>query len=153
MTERRRHKARLRAALLPLVVALPFLASGCGSSGEQEPAPPAATQQVKGTDVVRVVMEEAAVKRIGVRTTPVVRDSRTEGRTVIPARAVLYDPSGAAWAYVSPKENVFQRVDLEVARIDGRSAVLVKGPLVGAAVVTVGATEIWGVEYGGIEED
>jgi hypothetical protein len=30
---------------------------------------------------------------------------------------------------------------------------LTKGPVVGTKVVTEGATEIWGVEYGGIQED
>ena len=37
-------------------------------------------------------------------------------------------------------------------RIDGERAILAKGPAPGTAVVTVGATELWGVEYGGIEE-
>ena len=37
--------------------------------------------------------------------------------------------------------------------IDGERAILTKGPAAGTAVVTLGATELWGVEYGGIEED
>ncbi len=57
------------------------------------------------------------------------------------------------WTYTSPEHLVFQRQDISVARIDGDSAVLTSGPPVGTVVVTVGATEIWGVEYGGIEED
>ena len=40
-----------------------------------------------------------------------------------------------------------------VDRIDGERAILAKGPAPGTAVVTVGATELWGVEYGGIQED
>jgi hypothetical protein len=33
------------------------------------------------------------------------------------------------------------------------SAFLTRGPPVGTRVVTAGATEIWGAEYGDIEED
>ena len=36
---------------------------------------------------------------------------------------------------------------------DGDKVILSGGPPVGTPVVTVGSTEIWGVEYGGIEED
>ena len=48
---------------------------------------------------------------------------------------------------------VFERADITVDRIDGERAILAKGPAPGTAVVTVGATELWGVEYGGIQED
>jgi hypothetical protein len=48
---------------------------------------------------------------------------------------------------------VFQRADITVDRIEGERAILAKGPAPGTAVVTIGATELWGVEYGGIEED
>jgi hypothetical protein len=48
---------------------------------------------------------------------------------------------------------VFQRADIRVARIDGNSAILTKGPPIGTPVVTTGATEIWGVEHGDVKED
>jgi hypothetical protein len=47
----------------------------------------------------------------------------------------------------------FIRHDIDVQRIEGNRAILTTGPPVGTAVVTVGATELWGVEYGGIQED
>jgi hypothetical protein len=37
--------------------------------------------------------------------------------------------------------------------IAGGRAVLSAGPRAGTKVVTVGAEELWGVEYGGIQED
>ena len=145
---------RRRAAAASLLLALSLLAAGCGGGGgEEESQPPAATEEVAGSDAVRVVMTPEAAKRIGVKLTPVARGPKGGEETVIPYEAVLYDPDGGTWTYTSPKPNVFQRQDIEIERIDGGSVFLEEGPPVGAQVVTVGATEIWGVEYGGIEED
>jgi hypothetical protein len=135
------------------VVVLSLLATACGATREEEATPPAATEQVKGMDVVRVVLTAEAAKRLGVQTVKVASDGDGTGRSVIPYEAVLYDPDGSTWTYTSPANLVFQRKDITVARIDGDTAILTTGPRVGAVVVTAGATEIWGVEYGGIEED
>lgn len=136
-----------------LLLALTLLASACGGSEEEEAAPPAVSEQVEGSDAVRVVMTAEAAKRVGVKTAEVRADPAGGSLTVIPYEAVLYDPDGGTWAYTNPKPLVFQRADIDVARVDGDSAFLDAGPPVGTPVVTVGATEIWGVEYGGIEED
>jgi hypothetical protein len=142
------------AALVSVVLGLTLVAAGCGGSGgEEEGTPPAVSEQVEGSDAVRVVMTAEAAKRIGVKLATVARDPAGDGETVIPYEAVLYDPDGATWTYTSPKPNVFQRTEIDIARIDGDSAFLEEGPPAGVRVVTVGATEIWGVEYGGIEED
>jgi hypothetical protein len=66
---------------------------------------------------------------------------------------VLYDPDGATWTYTSPKPLEYVRANITVKSIDGQRAILTKGPAPGTAVVTLGATELWGVEYGGIKED
>lgn len=146
---KRRDRRWLGAVLLLLVV--PLLATACGgAAGEQAVTEPAVSEQVKGTDVIRVTLTAQAAKRLGVETVKVRSDG---GRTVIPYAAVLYDPNGETWTYTSPKPFVFQRADVGIDRVDGGFAILTKGPPIGTAVVTVGATEIWGVEYGGIEED
>jgi hypothetical protein len=145
---------RGRGVAVSLLLAVSLLAAGCGDSGgEEEGQPPAVTEQVEGSDAVRVVMTPEAAKRIGVKLAAVARDPAGGAQTVIPYEAVLYDPDGATWTYTSPKPNVFQRREIEISHIDGDSAFLADGPPVEAEVVTVGATEIWGVEYGGIEED
>ena len=139
----------IRALLI--VLALPLLVAACGGSAAEEPATaPAVTEKVKGSDVIRVKLTAEAAERLGVETVAVRRDG---DRTVIPYEAVLYDPDGATWTYTSPSPSVYQRENIVVARVDGGSAVLTRGPPVGIQVVTAGATEIWGVEYGGIEED
>ena len=132
------------------LVALGLAVSACGGSSES-PAPPAPAKITKlagGGDQITLTAD--AAKRIDVRTAAVKSDG---GNTVIPYAAVLYDPDGAAWTYTNPKPLVFVRADITVDRIEGERAILAKGPAPGTAVVTVGATELWGVEYGGIQED
>ena len=135
------------------LLALPLLATACGgTSYEDASAEAAVTEHVPGTDIVRVKLSADAAKRLGVRTVPVRSDAGLR-RVVIPYAAVLYDPDGRTWTYASPARHVYQRKDITVARIDGDAAVLSSGPRPGTVVVTHGATEIWGVEYGGIKED
>jgi hypothetical protein len=143
---------RHRAAVVALL-AVPALAAGCGGgAGFEAAVKPAVVEKIDGGAATRVVLSPAAARRLDVRTVPV-RAAADGSRTVIPYAAVLYDPDGATWTYTSPKHLVFTRQDIDVDRIEGSSAFLTKGPSVGTRVVTVGATELWGVEYGGIEED
>jgi hypothetical protein len=136
------------------LLAVPLLLTACGgNAGEEAAQPPAVAKRIKGTGITRVTLTAEAAKRLGVQTVAVRSDGAKTARTVIPYDAVLYDPTGETWTYTSPKPLVFQRADIRVDRIDGNSAILTKGPRVGTPVVTAGATEIWGVEYGGIEED
>jgi len=148
-------KRRRTVLLVVLLLVLPALGTACGgSAGEESAEPqPAVAEPVKGTDQVRVVMTEEAARRIGIKTVKVRSDGQAANRTVIPYSAVLYDPDGKTWTYTNPKPLVYLREDIEIARIDGNTVVLSKGPPAGAQVVSVGSTEIWGVEYGGIEED
>lgn len=138
-----------RLTALGLVV-LGLSVSACGGSSEtSSPADPAQLTKLAG-GVNRITLTADAAKRIDVTTAPAESDG---GNTVIPYAAVLYDPNGQTWTYTSPKPRVFIRADITVDRIDGDRAILAKGPAPGTAVVTVGAPELWGVEYGGIEED
>jgi hypothetical protein len=142
-----------RLATTFALLAIPLLATACGGTpAEEASVESAVTKQVPGTDIVRVELSADAAERLGVRTVAV-RSDPMSSRAVIPYAAVLYDPDGSTWTYASPARLVYQRKDISVARIQGDAAVLSRGPPVGTVVVTAGATEIWGVEYGGIEED
>jgi hypothetical protein len=136
------------------VAALALVVAGCGGqAAEETPAPPASTEQVKGTDTIRVVLTPQAAERLGVQTAPVKSDGSGGEKVVIPYAAVLYDANGETWTYTNPEPRVFVRHDISVDRIEGGIAILSEGPPVDTAVVTVGAAELWGVEYGEIEED
>jgi hypothetical protein len=69
-------------------------------------------------------------------------------RRVVPTSSVLYDAKGKTWVYTSPEPRVFVRHAITVDHIDGDRVVLSDGPAPGTAVVTVGAAELLGTEYG-----
>jgi hypothetical protein len=135
-----------------LLVVPVFLAACGGTAAEESAQSPAIVKQVKGSQLKRVVLSAEAAKRLGIRLTTVKRQG-AGAQTVIPYSAVLYDPNGDTWTYTSPKRLEFVRQDITIDRLVGNKAVLAKGPPAGAEIVAVGSTEIWGVEYGGIEED
>jgi hypothetical protein len=141
----------LAAAAVAAAAVVPVLVVVTGGTASDAPLPkPAVVEHGKGSSPTRVALTPEAASRLGIRTAPVRAGAGTE--VLIPYGAVLYDPSGAAWTYTSPRRFVFQRENVTVARVEGGSALLTRGPPVGTRVVTVGATEIWGVEYGGIGE-
>ena len=141
----------MRRFLIVGTLLLTLLLAACGGSADEGASDsPAAVEQIKGTELNRITLTAEAAERLGVQTAA----ARSNGRrTVIPYAAVLYDPDGRTWTYTSPRQLVFVRKDISVDRIDGESAILTAGPSAGVQVVTVGADELWGVEYGGIEED
>lgn len=72
----------------------------------------------------------------------------------LPAAALLYDPSGGTWVYERTAEQVFVRRRVEVVRIEAERAILSPRSLqpsglhLGAAIVTAGAMELYGAEFG-----
>ena len=146
---------RKRLIVLVLIVAGLLLAA-CGgqtSADEASNSEPAKVEPVDGTELNRVILSAKAAERLDIQTALVQVESGGTQQTVIPYAAVLYDPNGETWTYTSPEPLVFVRQDISVDHIEGDLAVLLDGPPPGTAVVTVGATELWGIEYGGIEED
>ena len=79
-----------------------------------------------------------------------VRLPRRESETglVVPKAALLHDAYGGTWVYVVREPRVYVRQRVVVADITGTLAVLSQGPAVGARVVTDGAAELFGVEFG-----
>jgi hypothetical protein len=141
-------RANRVTALCLVVLGLALSACG-GSSDGAAPVGPAQITKLAG-GVNQITLTADAARRIDVKTAAVESQG---GDTVIPYSAVLYDPDGATWTYTNPEPLVFVRADITVKSIAGERAILTKGPAAGTAVVTLGATELWGVEYGGIEED
>jgi hypothetical protein len=141
----------LAAGLLLAGLTLTGCTSNADSTTGQEP--PAKVVPLEGKDFSRVELTQEAAERVGIMTEPVRAVSvagNTAGRTqtVIPLAAVLYDKNGVTWAYTNPDPLVFVRQRLVISRVSGDLAVLQSGPSPGTAVVTVGAAELLGAEYG-----
>jgi RND family efflux transporter MFP subunit len=68
---------------------------------------------------------------------------------VAPYASILYDQNGGAWVYESVGNHVFARRRVVVDHVIGAEAVLAMGPKPGTKVVTDGAAELFGAEFGG----
>ena len=131
------------AALAAALVMLP----GCSSASAVAGGPDAARLvSVAGSDRPQVLLTDIAAARLGIKTDQV--KAAVAPMLSIPVTALLYDKNGATWVYVSPSPLTYQRQPVTVARIAGNTAPLQSGPAVGTAVVTVGAAELLGAEFG-----
>lgn len=72
----------------------------------------------------------------------------TETGLVVPDTAVLYDIHGATWVYEDLGGHAYVRRRVEIARHAGNSAVVRRGLTEGKRVVTAGAAELFGTEFG-----
>jgi hypothetical protein len=69
-------------------------------------------------------------------------------RKIIPYAAVLYDAKGNTWVYTNPEPLTFVRQSIQMDTVVGDEAILMRGPPIGTAVVTVGGAELYGTEFG-----
>jgi hypothetical protein len=130
------------------------IASSPKAAAVTEVNPSARVEPVGDAGLKRVVLLPSAAKRLDIETARVDREVIDgKPRRVIPYSGVLYDANGATWTYTSPKPLVYIRHDIRVADVRGNRAVLSVGPRVGTRVVRVGSAELWGIEYGEMEED
>lgn len=72
----------------------------------------------------------------------------TEQSLVVPYSSILYDMYGSAWIYENTEPRVYIRRRVELRRALGELAILSRGPAVGAKVVSAGAAELFGTEFG-----
>ena len=72
----------------------------------------------------------------------------TERGLVVPDTAVLYDIHGATWVYEDLGGNAYVRRRVEIVRHAGNRAVVRRGLTEGKRVVTAGAAELFGTEFG-----
>ena len=131
----------------------------CGpATGGSKPGDSASkVEPVAGARISRVVLTAQAAALIGIKTDLVVRANAGSAQgNAVPAAALIYEADGTVWVYTAvaatsktPVGTVtFVREPVTVARLDGDTAVLQSGPPVGTVVVTVGAVELLGTEYG-----
>ncbi len=108
---------------------------------------------IKDTELNHVVLTERATQRLAIATVPVqvatsAQARQENGRTIIPYSAVIYDPNGATWTYTNPETFVYVRHPITIVYIEEDFAVLSSGPPSDTRVVTVGAAELFGAEFG-----
>lgn len=139
--------AGLVVAVGAVMAVLIFLVpTGSDATDSATHAEPALVQPIAGSEVSRVILTEQAAARVDVQTAPTA--AHAGAAATIPYSAVIYDAEGQAWAYTNPEPLTYVREPLEITAIEGDLAVLSEGPDVGMPVVTVGAIELFGAEFG-----
>ena len=142
----------LAACSVAVVLLVVFISPSSETVAGTTKNEPAKVEPIEGTDLSRVILTEKAAERLGIETAPigdaeVVREG-SSGNRVIPYGAVLYETNGDAFVYTNPEPLTFVRAPISVDYIEGELAVLLDGPPSGTAVVTVGAAELLGAEFG-----
>ncbi len=128
-----------------------LLLTSCKSAKDAAPGPaeagPAKVEHLEGKDITRVTLSEDASKRLDVKM-GAVQEITVDGakRKAIPYASVLYDVQGNTWTYVNTEALVFVRRSIKVDFIRGDNVILAEDMPIGTAVVTVGATELYGSE-------
>lgn len=120
--------------------------SGCAAvKTEVRPTVAAATVEGNGRGLPRLKLTDKAVDRLGLTTAKVTKG--TGSPLEIPYAALIYDAAGKTWVYTNPEARTFNRAAVAVDRINGNVVHLTSGPPAGTDVVTVGAAELFGVEF------
>ena len=70
-------------------------------------------------------------------------------RIVVPWSAIMYDINGGSWVYLKTARYTYSRMRVEVSSVIDGLAVLTRGINKGDEIVTSGATELFGTEFGG----
>jgi hypothetical protein len=143
-------KLPVRRGWAVVLLAVTLSLVGCARSQETSTdVDPVRLQAVTGTNLHRVILTERAAENLGILTENVHEAaSGTTTRTIVALTAVVYDPEGTPWVYTTPSALTFVRARIVIDRTTVSSAYLTSGPPVGTAVVTVGASELLGTEYG-----
>ena len=141
------HRSR-RVGLLALLAVAGLAVAACSDSkSEAEKVPAATMEEVADGEIGRITLTDLAAKRLDIQTATI--DEGTGGAALqVPFAAVIYQPDGTSWVYANPEGLVYHREPIEIDRIDGDVALLTSGPSAGTPVVTVGASELWGFEFG-----
>ncbi|MGR6331022.1 efflux RND transporter periplasmic adaptor subunit [Sphingomonas sp. XXL09] len=111
-------------------------------------APPSANTVSGTVDLYYAVDNRDRAFRVGQRVAvDLPFAGQTEGLSV-PSAAILRDIHGGEWIYQKTAPDTFVRQRVEVASESGGRALLARGLSTGAQVVTNGAAELFGTEFG-----
>src|SRR6185436_4963081 len=111
-------------------------------------APPTASVLASTIDLYYELPNPAGVLRPGQRITVRVKLQGASEQRVVPWSAVMHDIHGGTWVYENTAPLTYVRRRVQVKYVLGDKAVLESGPPSGAKIVTVGAVELFGAEFG-----
>ena len=130
------------------VVSLGATAGAGGRTATPIAAPPTADLATAGVDLFYRLANADASLRPGQRVSVRVPLAAGAEHLVVPRGAVLFDALGGTWVYEARDGGVFVRQRVTLIDTVGDAAVLGQGPAPGTRVVTTGAAELFGTEFG-----
>jgi RND family efflux transporter MFP subunit len=130
-----------------VVLGLDEPADAPGTPARPVAAPPTADPTAATIDLV-YELPAGAHRRPGERVLVRLAGRAQDAAPVVPDGALLHDIHGGAWVYEQVEPHVFVRRRVDVRDTTNGLAVLARGPAAGALIVTVGAAELYGVEFG-----
>ncbi len=86
--------------------------------------------------------------RIGQKVVVSLVKNSAENTLVVPWSAILYDFSGGTWVYVKIADHTYSRSRVDLSHVVDGFAAVTRGLTDGSEVVTAGAVEIFGTEFG-----
>lgn len=111
-------------------------------------APPFADPLASAVDLTFELPDGATAFQAGERVMVRLAGRGETTAPVIAESALLHDIHGGLWVYERTAPHVFTRQRVEVEHTAGGQAVLARGPQPGAEIVTAGAAELYGIEFG-----
>lgn len=130
------------------VMVRPLGEGGAARQAQPVRAVPSANAAAGTVDLFYALPNRDGAYRVGQR---VAVDLPMSGKTsglAVPSAAILRDIYGGEWVYQKTGKDMFVRQRIEVASEAGGKALLARGLAPGAQVVTDGAAELFGTEFG-----
>lgn len=112
------------------------------------PAPPTAQPHASAVDLYYALPNPKGDHRPGQRVSAQLTLRGEATSLTVPWAAIVHDIHGGAWVYEQTAAHTYTRRRVQVQYVVGDRAVLVAGPAVGARIVTAGAAEVFGAEFG-----
>ncbi len=127
----------------------PLGQEGAKRSARPVDAPPSANAVAGTVDLYFALDNRDRAYRVGQRVSVALplAGGKSEGLSV-PTSAILRDIYGGEWVYAKTEADTYVRQRIEVAATEGGRAILSRGLRPGTLVVTSGAAELFGTEFG-----
>ena len=110
--------------------------------------PPSADPVASTSDLFYALQSPGSVVRPGERVSVLLPLTGADQALVVPTAAVVYDMSGGAWVYEATGDTTFVRRRIEIRSQAGAKTLVTRGIDAGKRVVTNGAAELFGTEFG-----
>ena len=111
-------------------------------------APPSASASAGTVDLYYALPNLGGAFHVGQRVQVLLPAIGTAGGIGVPASAILRDIYGGEWVYVRTAPHAYERRRVEISAANGGGVLVQRGLTSGDQVVTAGAAELFGTEFG-----